>query len=238
MKEKILLILGASSDLGIKFIESEIKKYDYIIAHYNKNINPLLKLQKRFPEKMSLKRADFNNIQDLQKFTEEIKNEKIPTHIIHFPAIKCCLKRFDKFDMKRFEENMQISVFSIALILQNILPVMVKQHYGKIVFVLSIYTITDMQKYISDYIIAKFALLGLMKSLSAEYKDKGIRINGVSPDLIETKFLSELPHIVVDNIKSENSSKGILSISDVIPVIAYLLDEVSDSIYGQNIGIY
>lgn len=223
--------------MGIAFINSEINKYDYIIAHYNSNADSLLQLRERYPKKIELKKADFYNVQDIQKFADEIANTNPPNYIIHFPAVRCKLKKFDKTLISEFEKNMQVSVNSIIIILQKLLPIMVKAHYGKVVFILSINTIADTHKYITDYVTAKFALLGLLKSLSAEYKDKGIRINGISPDTVETKFISELPQIVIDNRRNEDASKGLLTASDIVPTIAYLLDEGSDCLYGENIGV-
>ena len=48
MSEKILLVLGASSDLGVAFIDSEIEKNYYIIAHYNKNTKKKIIIQKKY----------------------------------------------------------------------------------------------------------------------------------------------------------------------------------------------
>lgn len=96
---------------------------------------------------------------------------------------------------------------------------------------------TDGHKYISDYMTAKYSLLGLMKALTVEYKEKGIRINGVSPDMADTKFISGLPRIAIEKKKDESMSKALLSASDIVPTIAYLLDEASDCLFGQNIGV-
>lgn len=237
MQKKVLLILGASSDFGISFIHKEIEKYDYIIAHYYSNEHRMKEIQEKYPEKICLMRADFNNIKDIQRFSDEIKEGIIPNYIIYFPAAKCKLRNFNKIPVDDFRKHIRISVIAVVIIMQSLLPLMAKAHYGKIVFVLTIHTITDGQKYISDYVTAKYALLGLMKSLAMEYRDKGIRINGVSPDTTETKFISNLPVIAVESKINENGSKKLLSVSDIIPTIAYLLDEASDCLSGQNIGL-
>ena len=44
MNEKILLVTGASSDVGFNLIKNINNKFDYIIAHHNsdnKNLNEL-----------------------------------------------------------------------------------------------------------------------------------------------------------------------------------------------------
>ena len=92
-------------------------------------------------------------------------------------------------------------------------------------------------KYQSPYIVSKYALYGLMKNLAAEYSDKGIRINAVSPDMIDTKFNDK----VVRKIKELNAEKSPLKRnlkpSDVTPVIEFLLSERAESISGMNIPV-
>ena len=238
MQKKILLVLGASSDLGTAFIRAELGNYEYIIAHYNHNKGSLIQLKEEYPEKICLKQADFLKNDQIEKLAEEIVQEgRIPNYVVHFPAVKCKLRKFSKIPIEEFQLNMQISVYSLVLLLQKLLPFMAKQHYGKIVFVLSIHTMGEMHKYITDYIMAKFALLSLMKSLTAEYRDKGIRINSLSPDMVATKFISELPEIAVESKRDRKATKKLLAVSDIIPTIAYLLDKASDGLYGQNIGI-
>ena len=85
------------------------------------------------------------------------------------------------------------------MILQAFIPKMSKQNYGKIVFMLSAYLLGIPPKFQSPYITVKYALLGLMRNLASEYAAKGIMVNAVSPDMMETKFLSELPELIKES---------------------------------------
>ena len=85
--------------------------------------------------------------------------------------------------------------------------------------------------------MTKYALLGLMKSLSVEYADKGIMVNGVSPDMIETKFLKDIPDLVIRQNAERSPLKRNLTIEDVVPTFDFLLSDAADTITGQNIGI-
>jgi 3-oxoacyl-[acyl-carrier protein] reductase len=92
-------------------------------------------------------------------------------------------------------------------------------------------------KYQTAYTTVKYALLGLMKSLATEYASKGITINGVSPDMIQTKFLSNLPGLIIEQYAESRPQKQILKVDDVIPTFAFLLSDGADNINGMNIGI-
>ena len=52
------------------------------------------------------------------------------------------------------------------------------EYMGKVVFMLTSCVLNMPSKYQASYVTAKYALLGLMRSLSVEYADKGIRNAG------------------------------------------------------------
>lgn len=92
-------------------------------------------------------------------------------------------------------------------------------------------------KYTSEYATVKYSLLGLLKSLAREYEGRGIAINGVSPDMMETKFLSEIqPLIIEQNAYTRPNGKN-LAIDDTISVIIDLLTKKDISFSGNNIVV-
>lgn len=111
--------------------------------------------------------------------------------------------RLAKGDLGEYENEMQVVCWSFLRICQALLPGMTKREEGRILAVLTEYTITYQPPYLSHYITAKYALLGLIKGIAAEYAAKGIRANGISPGMIETDFISKLPQYVIDD-----NSKG------------------------------
>ena len=98
-------------------------------------------------------------------------------------------------------------------------------------------TINIPPKYLASYVTIKYALLGLVKALSAEYCSKGIEINGISPSMINTKFLNNIPELIVNQNAINSPTKKNLDVDDVIPTFEFLLSEKSNGITGQNIAI-
>lgn len=238
-EKKILLVLGASSDVGIELIKHISDNYDLILAHYCNSVHSLLKLQKEIGKKLVILQADFASNESTQAMINKIiiDMELVPSHIVHFSANRCRNVKFAKSSLKEFESGFQTSVYSLVSILMAFLPKMAKNKYGKVVVMLTSYTLNSTPKYLSPYITEKYALLGLVRSLAVEYADKGITINGVSPEMIETKFLSEIPEMVIQQNAISNPLGRNLMVGDVVPTFEYLLSDCSDCITGQNIGI-
>lgn len=238
MNEKILLITGASSDIGAKLIEEINKDYDFIIAHHNGDESNLLGLKEKLGEKLILIEGNFKDEDATYKFVEDIKKtEKIPTHIVHLPAGKFENIKFSKLTWDKFENDINIALRSLVIILNAFLPDMAKNKYGKIVVMLTSCTTNIPPKYLASYVTSKYALLGLVKALANEYADKGIRINGISPTMIETKFLQSVPELLVKQNAMNSPTGSNLSVNDVIPMFQFLLSENANSITGQNIAI-
>jgi 3-oxoacyl-[acyl-carrier protein] reductase len=86
-------------------------------------------------------------------------------------------------------------------------------------------------------VTGKYAALGLMKCLAAEYASYGIRINAVSPSMMETKFLSDLPSSVIELSAERNPQHRNARTSDVIPAIEFLLSDETGFITGVNLPV-
>ncbi len=238
MSEKILLVTGASSDVGVELITQVSNEYDYIIAHHIGDNSKLLDLKKDLSDKLILLEGNFLDEDDTYKFVEKIKESgKIPTHIVHLPAGKYENMKFTKLTWNKFKTDLDICLRSLVIILNSFIPNMVKNKYGKIIVMLTSCTTNIPPKYVASYVTSKYSLLGFVKALSNEYADKGIRVNGISPTMMETKFLKNVPELLIQQNAMNSPTGKNLSVSDVVPTFKFLLSENADCITGQNIAI-
>lgn len=197
---KVLLITGASSNIGISLIQSVINECDMIVAHYYRENNELQKIKECYPEKIELLQADFGDAVSVRRMINQIKDKEIPVNqIIHLVSSKFEQNRFTKMNIEKFYDAMQISLYSILEITQEFVGGMSKNQYGKIIFMLTSYVEHIPPRFLSTYVVSKYALLGLQKSLATEYASKGITVNAVSPEMIETNFLKDIPEYIIEN---------------------------------------
>lgn len=232
---KILLVTGASSDIGIEIIKNTCQNYSKIIAHYNTRPGELEQIKEELGGKVCLLKSDFSDEGSIKDFITKVSDIGCPHHIVHLSASKYRLNNFTKLDNKDFKKDLSIQLNSIYLILQSFIKQMSKTDNSRIIFMLSTVT-QNTPKYTTNYSTIKFGLLGLMKALASEYAGK-ININAISPPLMETKFLSEIPELVVQQ-NAKNSIFGRnATVKDIAPIFEFLLSEKSHFITGQNIII-
>lgn len=85
-----------------------------------------------------------------------------------------------------------------------------------------------------NYAASKAGLIGAMKSLAREVGQKNIFVNAVSPGLIETEMIKDLPKKTLLNLIP---MKKIGKPEDVASVINFLCTEQDMYIHGQVIGV-
>ena len=233
----VLLVTGASSELGLALIEDVQEYYEHIFAHYNRTLDGLLALKEKLGDKLIPIQADFAADSGAENLVAQIRAAGlIPTAVVHLPAEKITYERFPKNSWEQTSRGLDVGFRSAYLILQAFLPGMAKAKSGRAVFVLSSVTARPV-KYLAGYSAVKYALLGLVNSLAAEYAEKLVTVNAVSPSMIETKFIENLPELAVRQSAENNPQKRNARVSDVVPAIRFLLSPEAEYITGQNLVI-
>lgn len=243
------LITGASSDIGCELIRELVDSaapsapFDgKIIAHCRSGADKLTALIAQRPAlagRLEAVCADLRVESDVESLVEAVrKGYGVPTHIVHLAAAPLQLTRATEIDWCALAADIDIQMRSIGSLLATFLPLMVKSgRRCKVVIMLSSVTLAAPPKFMAQYVIAKYALLGLFRAVVAEYADKPVCINAVSPSMIETQFLAALPPKYVELAAAALPSKRIAAVADVVPVIRFLLSPDSDYISGVNLPI-
>lgn len=234
-----LLVIGASSDMGMSLIRRVQNNYKKIIAHYAHMNDKLVELQEQVgSEKMTLVQADLTKEEDIIQFIGEVRTIcDCPSHIVHFPAPVCNNAKFHKIEWEVFQREYDISLKSAVLILQAFLPRMAKVRYGRVLFMLSYVVNNVAPAYCSNYVVTKYALLGLMKALATEYASKGITVNGISPSWVNTKYIDNQPDILKEQNAASSPLGRNLEVDDIVPAMEFLLSDGASCINGENITI-
>lgn len=237
-ENKTLFVTGASSDVGLALIEEVAKNYDIVVAHCRSSRARIEERLSDLGDKLVIVQADLSDSEQVHAMLKELADKEIkPDHVVHLAAAPSENKQFRKANWDDFSVEIETDLRPIVEILGDFLPFMSKQKYGKVVFMLTSCTVGMPPKFRSTYTTSKYALLGLMKSLSAEYASKGITVNGVSPDMIETRFNDNIPDLIkASNAESMPLGRN-LTVEDVVPTFAFLLSDGADTISGQNIAI-
>jgi 2-hydroxycyclohexanecarboxyl-CoA dehydrogenase len=124
---------------------------------------------------------------------------------------------------------------------QAVLPDMIEAGWGRIVNISSS-SAQSGQPMMTHYVSSKAALIGLTKALALEFGSKGITVNTIPPGFIDTPMLrdSEAKRLLggpVEQHEAKTPVRRIGTPDDIANACSFLVDERSDYITGQVIGV-
>ena len=135
------------------------------------------------------------------------------------------------------EETMRVNYFSPLEIIQQCLPYMCNQQFGRIINIGSIWINLARAKR-SAYASSKSALHSLTMSLTAEYSCKNILTNTVSPGFIGTDLtFSNNSKEELENIVKSIPVKRMGKVQEVADLVYFLSSKENGFICGQNLII-
>jgi 3-oxoacyl-[acyl-carrier protein] reductase len=224
---KTALILGISGSLGKAIAQDLILKDYKVIGTYNSS-----KISDPIFKKIELHKVDFNDIKEIDKFINKLDIDKLDLLINTIAKVQT-INRFESIPLETFEQHFRTDVFNYIHLLQKL-----KDKFSdemNIIFILSRNVVEIPAKYSTPYNVSKYALLGLMKCLAAEWKDKKIRVNAVSPGMMDTKFVKDIPKFVKESEAKKNPSNKLLEPKDVVKAINKILKD--RYLNGTNIPV-
>jgi 3-oxoacyl-[acyl-carrier protein] reductase len=234
------LITGASSDLGGALARRLLKNHEHLqlIAHSYRGSDRIQALKDEFGDRVYAVSADFSDHASVDKLADEIVTQfGAPTQIVHLPALSLSYERFTKFNFDYFHRDMAIQVESAVTLLKKFAAKMSKMPASRVVFVLSSVTRAMPPKFMAMYTVIKYAQLGLMRAVAAEYAATGLTVNAVSPSMIETQFLKEIGDVAVRMSAAANPKGRNALPEDVLGAIEFLLSPAAAYMTGIDIPI-
>ena len=232
-KLKDVIILGASSDIGLEIMKLYISKGYNVIAHYNNGTKAFLNLAK----KNNIRLLKFNFSTDIKK-TENFLNKKEIKNCDIFVNVAASLKEihYNKFKINDLLEAFKINLFPGVILTRILGNIMNKKKRGRIVHLSSIGSKFGGGDSTFCYSISKQGL-EFMPKMSKEWTKNNVLVNTVRVGLTDTK--------IHNKIKSKDLKKRINLIpikrmaqpSEIANFNYYLGSEKNTYISGQVISI-
>lgn len=139
---------------------------------------------------------------------------------------------------ERWDEVMALNAKSAFFCTQQVIPKMIEKGSGVIVNVTSIAGRNGGAPGSIHYSSAKAALLTMTKGLAKEFASQGIRINAVSPGVIDTPYHETFTTAeTMQNLRNAIPMGREGSSEEVASVIAFLASDAASYLCGETIEI-
>src|SRR5579862_2736938 len=140
--------------------------------------------------------------------------------------------------MKRadWDAVLQTNLTSAYLCIQQVIPSMLKQRWGRIINITSVFGQMG-QAGQANYAASKAGLIGLTMAIAREVASRNITCNAVAPGFIETAMTSVLSDDFKQNALKMIPLGRIGTPEDVASAVAFLASEEASYITGQVLSV-
>jgi NAD(P)-dependent dehydrogenase (short-subunit alcohol dehydrogenase family) len=255
---KVVLVTGGSSGIGRSTAELFGECGAYVAINYQKNragaeeAVAKISANGRAVSKISQApgvavttetaiavQADVTSTSEIRRMVQEVEERQGPIDILVNNA-GSLIERLRTLDLteERWDQVMDLNAKSAFYCAQAVIPKMLEKGTGAIINVTSIAARNGGALGSIHYSSAKAAMLTMTKGLAKEFASQGIRVNAVSPGVIDTPY-----HETFTTPDAMKNFRNIIPMDrvgrpeEVASVIAFLASDAARYLCGETIEI-
>jgi len=248
--KKTILVTGGAGVIGLSIMELFYKRGFNVIAAGVTKQAIIKQLQKKFNSKRSLlMNIELTSSRNVKKVVKSsVKKFKKIDALINCAGIQFVMP-IDKYPEKVWRKMMDINLTTPFLFTKEILPIMRKNKWGRIVNIASTHgLIGSVNK--SAYTASKHGLVGLTKVTALETAQDPITCNSLCPGFVLTELIQDQIDVVakkknipikeagIEMLREKQPSLKFVKKEDIAAMIYFLCSKEADQITGSNISLY
>ena len=146
------------------------------------------------------------------------------------------IHRARSFPMEAFRADMEVNLLAQFAVAQAAYPALKAAGASAIVFVSSI-AAQDGLPGQASYAASKAGVLGLTRTLAAEWAPDGVRVNAVVPGLFATPKVLGMPDSTRERLLASVPMRRVATLGEVVGSILYLLSPAAGYTTGQALRL-
>ena len=225
MGKNTIIITGSGGGIGSQIIKY-FPKNSKIIALYNKN-------KPKKVGRIKLIKMDLKNVIKIKSKLKKFLNNNDKIIFLNLASIKNDKISY-RITKNEMQESFEINSFSFFLIIQTILPYMLRKKWGRIINFSSTGGLKGDQGTLL-YTASKYSTLGMIKVLSQEYAKFNITFNTLKLGNFNTGMYKKLNNNIRKEILKKIPSGKTGNVFNIYNAIKFIL--TSDYVNGSTISV-
>lgn len=237
---KVAVITGGSSGIGFATAQRFVNEGAYVFIT-GRNAKDLENAKSKIGHNVTAVQGDISNLDDLDRLYETIKNEKGALDIIIANAAYAEEVSLPDVTPEHFDKTFGVNARGTFFTVQKALPLL--QDGASIVLVSSEMRLLGIPLY-TCYAATKAAIRSFSKTWAATLKDKGIRVNTITPGPIDTPIMVEVAGGNEElSIERKNAASAIIPLGrigtpeEVASVALFLASDESSYITASDVVV-
>ena len=182
---KIAVISGGTTGIGLATAQRFVAEGAHVFI-FGRRQAQLDEAAKRIGRNVTALQADAANLEDLDRVAAAVRDEKGTVDIIVSNAAWVEQASIDTLTPDHFDKTFNLNARGPVFLVQKLLPLMTRG--GSIILVSSAMHVMGVPGH-TTYAATKAALRSYARTWAAEFKDRGIRVNTLSPGVTDTPIL-------------------------------------------------
>lgn len=235
-----VLVVGGSRGLGAATALQFAREGARVLLNFSKSRDAAehvaAQAQREFGATVDLIQADFTSEEGLKALssTPQFAN----TDAVIFSAMASLTQNlFLDQTMGDFERAIDFGLRGPMSVLKLILPKMIERKFGRIVSILTTYSLGTPPPGFSSYIVNKNCLAGLTRSIAVEYGKFNITANMVSPNMLRTELTQNVTERTKQLIEAQSPLRRLATLEEIACSITHLCSPGSSYTNGHNLII-
>jgi len=211
-QQQIALITGSSSGIGFETSLHLARNgiYTYATMRNPSKSKEILDNAGKDNLPLKIQRLDITDTESISEAVDKIISEKNRIDIVVNNAGYSLLGPLEQLQLDEIKEEFETNFFGTIKLIQNVLPIMRRQGYGRIINISSLAGRIGLPLS-SAYVSSKFALEGLVESLRYEVQPYGIHVSLIEPGVIKTNFINNMKlgkNVITSNNNNDDSNNS------------------------------
>ncbi|HSV83235.1 MAG TPA: SDR family oxidoreductase [Ramlibacter sp.] len=235
------LVTGAASGIGLATVE-RLAKDGYRVVAIDRDPEGLKRLQQTAPAAIETRQFDLADLERIEGFVQGIIQEfGAPHALVNGAGIALVGTALDA-DLAAWQRVLDINLTAPMLMSRAVIPKMIANGGGAIVNVASVAAFRGVRQR-AAYCAAKAGLVGLTRSLTADFAKDGIRVNAICPGTVETGYtkavlaVSEDPAATREFMTQRQLIGRMGTPQEVADAIVFLLGPQASFFFGSSLII-
>ena len=185
LEGKVAVITGGSSGIGLATAKRFVQEGAYVFITGRRQ-SELDKAKSEIGRNVSTVQGDVANLADLDRLYAQVKAQKGVVDVV--VASAGFVEHAQIFDLSEahYNKTVDVNLKGVVFTVQKALPLMIRG--GSIVVVSSVINVKGIPNH-GIYGATKAGVRSLVRTWAQELKDKGIRVNTLSPGATETPII-------------------------------------------------
>jgi NAD(P)-dependent dehydrogenase (short-subunit alcohol dehydrogenase family) len=199
LKDKVAIITGSGAGIGKSIAAIFAEEGARVVAASRRTANgqPVVdEINKNGGDAIFVE-CDISKIEDVQGLVTDAQNAFGKIDVLVNNAGVNFAKPFEQTDPDDWDRVVNTDLRGTYLCCRFVIPNMLEKGGGSIINIATVHTLACLPG-AAPYDAAKWGMIGLTKALSVEFASRNIRVNALSPGLIDTQIWQDIKEAAPD----------------------------------------